>query len=406
MDMDEKESAQKIYSVDEITTCLKNILERNTILQNLLIRGEISNFRHHNKRHMYFTLKDESSIIQCAMFYDSNVKLEFQPKEGMQVVIKGHIEIYRKRGNYQIIAEEMQLAGGGELYLKFIMLKEKLEKEGLFKKEFKKEIPRFPQTIGVVSSMEGAVIHDILETIRRRFPYVKMLIYPSLVQGDEAKYQIVRGIEVLNILKPDLIILARGGGSFEDLWAFNEESVARAIFNSKVPIITGIGHESDFTIADFVADKRAHTPSSAAELSVPNILEIISLVEHIKKRLCRDMTRAVEYFKQTVGNIRNRAIFRKPMIIIREYSQILDEREGALKRAMSLGNEAMKKEIKILEGRLLALNPSAILKRGYTITMKEGKIIKSTKDINKGDIIATLLSDGSLASRIEDKNED
>lgn len=398
-----KKEELKVYSVGEITNYLKNIIEKNTILQNLLVRGEISNFKHHNKKHMYFTLKDENSIIKCAMFYEHNVKLKFQPQEGMQVTIKGHIEVYRKKGVYQIIVEEMQSAGEGELFLKFLKLKEKLEKEGLFKKEHKKNIPKFSQTIGVVASLEGAVIQDVLQTIKRRFPYVNIFIYPSLVQGNEAKYQIVKGIETLNALNIDLIILARGGGSFEDLWAFNEEIVARAIFSSKVPIITGIGHETDFTIADFVADKRAHTPSAAAELAVPDVLEVTASLIHLKKRLCSNMERPLEYFRQNIYSIKNRPVFRRPLIIIEEYIQILDEKDELLKKVMLMGNELLRREVRIIESKLLALDPSAVLKRGYSITMKKDNVISSTKDINKGDVVVSLVSDGSFSSKVEDK---
>src|SRR3989338_11042383 len=258
---------------------------------------------------MYFSLKDEDSIIECTMFYNSNLNLDFKPKECMKVIVGGYIEVYKKKGIYQIIIEKMQLAGKGELYLRFLQLKEKLEKQGLFKEEFKKPIPRFPKAIGVITSLEGAAVRDIIQTIKKRYSHVRLIIYPSFVQGNEAKYTLVKGIETLNQLYIDVIIIARGGGSFEDLWSFNEESVARAIFKSKIPIITGIGHEIDFTIADFVADKRAHTPSAAAELAVPNILEINNILSNFKKLLYKDLRKIRENYTQRIKSIKERSVF-------------------------------------------------------------------------------------------------
>jgi len=356
----ESDSKSKIYSVNEITTHIKNLIEDDKILQNILVLGEISNFRYYNEKHMYFSLKDEDSIIECTMFYNSNLNLDFKPKEGMKVIVGGYIEVYKKKGIYQIIIEKMQLAGKGELYLRFLQLKEKLEKQGLFKEEFKKPIPRFPKAIGVITSLEGAAVRDIIQTIKKRYSHVRLIIYPSFVQGDEAKYTLVKGIETLNQLYIDVIIIARGGGSFEDLWSFNEESVARAIFNSKIPIVTGIGHETDFTIADFVADKRAHTPSAAAELVVPSEQEILNL---------------------------------------------LNEKKDSLKQISYNKIEILKREIKGIKGRLTALNPSAILERGYSITMKENQIISSTKNINAKDMISTIVRDGKIESEVKNKNE-
>src|SRR3989344_3384241 len=286
----------KIYSVDEITTHIKNILEKNNLLQNVRVRGEISNFKLYNNKHIYFDLKDENSIIRCVMFSGSNNQLKFKPEDGAEVIVNGQIDVYKKRGTYGIIVKEMELAGEGTLFKQFLKLKEKLEKEGLFKEEFKKPIPQIPRKIGIVASLEGAAVKDVIKTIKRRFPHVRIIIYPSLVQGNEAKYQIVKGIEVLNQLKPDVILIVRGGGSFEDLWSFNEEIVARAIFKSKIPIITGIGHERDFTIADFVADKRAHTPSAAAEMAVPDIIEIKSILLNLERRLYKDLKKIRESY--------------------------------------------------------------------------------------------------------------
>ncbi len=391
----------KIYSVDEITTQIKNLLEKSKVLQNIQVRGEISNFTHYNSKHMYFDLKDEHSIIRCAMFLNSNNSLKFKPEDGTEVIVNGHIEVYKKRGNYQIIIEGMELAGKGALFKQFLKLKEKLEKEGLFKEEFKKPIPQIPRKIGIVASLQGAAVKDIIKTIKKRFPHVEIIIYPSLVQGDEAKYQIVRGIEVLNQLKPDVIIIARGGGSFEDLWSFNEEIVARAIFKSKIPIITGIGHEIDFTIADFVADKRAHTPSAAAELAVPDIIEIKNILSNYKRLLYKDLKKISENYEQRLNRIKDRAIFRRPAILIEQYTQIIDDEKEHIIRIFINRNEILNKNLEIFREKINALSPKAVLKRGYSITMKGIEIIKSVKTIKPKDVILTVVSDGEIRSKIE-----
>ena len=395
----------KIYSVDEVTTHIKNLIEENKILQNIWVSGEISNFIHHARRHMYLTLKDENSIIKCAMFYGSNIKLKFKPKEGMKVLVRGRIEIYKKKGDYQIIIEEMQLAGEGELYLKFLQLKEKLEKEGLFKEVHKKSILKFPKSIGVITSLEGAAIRDIIKTIKRRYPHVKITIYPSLVQGDRAKETLVRGIRTLNQLYVEVIIIARGGGSFEDLGPFNEEIVAREIFKSKVPIITGVGHETDFTIADFVADKRAHTPSAAAELVVPDKMEVLNNLSNLRDRLCEEVIGVLTYYRQQINLAMSRPIFKRPFSLIEEHKQTLDERTIQIKQVSINKIKILKSELNGLDGKLNALSPYSILDRGYSITTKQEKIISSIKDINSGDVIFTVVKDGKIDSEVKKKNE-
>jgi len=391
----------KIYSVDEISTHIKDLLTKNKVLQDVSIKGEISNFRHYNGKHMYFDLKDEQSIIRCCMFQRSNESLEFNPENGAEVIVKGNIDVYKERGSYQIIVESMELAGKGALHIKFLQLKEKLEKEGLFREEFKKPIPKMPRKIGVVTSLQGAAIKDIIKTIKRRFSHVEIIIYPSLVQGSEAKYSIEKGIQILNDFKVDVIIVSRGGGSIEDLWAFNEENVARAIFRSKIPIISGVGHETDFTIADFVADKRAHTPSAAAEMVVPDEQEIIHILLSLEKRLNRDLIAIKDNYRQRLSYIKEMPVFRKPFVLIVQYAQMLDDKEIQFVRIFSDKNESMKRNILSLKEKLNALNPETILGRGYSITMKGSKIIKSTKDIKKEEVILTTLRDGKIRSRIE-----
>lgn len=395
----------KIYSVDEITTCLKNLIEQDKTLQDIWVEGEISNFRHSNKTHMYFSLKDENSIIGCAMFQGANQNLEFTPEDGMKVIIKGSIDVYKPRGIYQIIVEKMHLTGKGELYIKFLQLKAKLEKEGLFKDEYKKPLPKYPKNIGVITSLEGAVIRDIIKVVKRRYPHIKLTIFPSLVQGNEAKYSIVKGIKILNQFCVDIIIIARGGGSFEDLWPFNEEIVARAVYDSRIPIISAIGHETDVTIIDFVADKRAPTPSAAAGLVVPDEAEIFNNLANLGDKLCRCLTKIIESRKQQIYYLINRPIFKRPLSLIEESKQIIDEKGIQIKQITINKIEILKREIKGFEGKLNALSPYSILNRGYSITIKDGKIVSSIKNINYGDIISTIVKDGEINSKIQNKNE-
>ncbi|MFH1248945.1 MAG: exodeoxyribonuclease VII large subunit [archaeon] len=395
----------KIYSVDEITTHIKNLIERDEALQDISVEGEISNFRHSNKMHMYFSLKDENSIIECAMFQRANQNLEFMPSDGMKVVVRGYLEVYKPRGTYQIIVEEMHLAGRGKLYLEFLKLKEKLEKEGLFKEDHKKPLPKYPKTIGVITSPEGAVIYDIIKVVKRRYPHVKIILFPSPVQGNEAKYRIVEGIKKLNQICVDVIIIARGGGSFEDLCSFNEEIIARAVYDSKIPIISAIGHETDFTIIDFVADKRAPTPSAAAELVVPDEIEVYNNLSNLENKIYRCMIRVIESYKQRIHYISNRLIFKRPFSLIEGYKQTLDERGIQLKQTVVNKIEILKREVNGFEGKLNALSPYSVLKRGYSITQKDGKIVSSIKNISKGDIIYTIVKDGEIKSGIKNKNE-
>jgi len=395
----------KIYSVDEIATYIKSLIEQDKCLQHIWVTGEISNFRCSNKGHIYFSLKDEKSIIDCAMFQRAAQHLVFTPQDGMKVIVEGYVDVYKPRGSYQIIIEEMKLTGQGELYIKYLQLKAKLEKEGLFRNEHKKPIPKYPKTIGIVTSLEGSVIHDIIKVTKRRYPHVKIIIFPSLVQGNEAKHTIVRGIEILNKINVDIIIVARGGGSFEDLWSFNEEIVARATYNSKIPIVSAIGHETDFTIIDFVADKRAPTPSAAAELVVPNEQEILGLFIQLEKRLCKQTSKVIEIKKQRIEYIISRPIFKRPHTLIDEYKQTLDENAIQLKQIVINKIDILKSELKGVDGKLNALSPYATLERGYSITMKEDKIISNIKNINEGNIISTIVKDGRIDSEVKRKNE-
>lgn len=399
------EQGVKIYSVGEITSYIRNLMLNDKTLQDIWIKGEISNFKHHNGKHMYFSLKDEDSIIECAMFQNVNQNLNFMPENGTKVIIRGQIDVYKPRGKYELIVSEIHLEGQGEMYLKFLQLKIRLEKEGLFKEDHKRPIPKYPKVIGIVTSLEGAVIHDITNIIKKRYPHVKIIVYPSFVQGDEAKHMITKGIETLNKLAIDVIVIARGGGSFEELWPFNEEVVARAIYTSKIPIVSAVGHESDFTIADFVADKRASTPSAAAEMIVPNKEDILISFKDMERNLYNRVKDILENRKQIINQIINRPLFKKPYILINESKQKLDEKTTQLKYKFTNKNEILKNQIKSANERLNALSPYSVLNRGYSITMRKDEIVSSIKNINEGDIISTIVKDGEIESKVKNKNE-
>ncbi|MEK6889368.1 MAG: exodeoxyribonuclease VII large subunit [Nanoarchaeota archaeon] len=368
----------KINSVYEITRQIRKTIESNDNLQNIWVRGEISNLKLHNNGCSYFTLKDEKSEIKCVVF---NQEFNFEPKDGIKVVVRGRISVWKSC--YQIVVEEINLEGRGELYFKFLQLKEKLQKEGLFEEKYKKSIPIYPKIIGIITSLEGAVIYDVIKIIKNKYPHIKILIYPSLVQGDEAKNSISRGIELLNSLTLDTIIIARGGGSFEDLFPFNEEIVARAIFNSRIPIISAIGHESDVTIADLTADKRASTPSVAAEISVPSEKDILKFFRDWETSLLIWVKNLMDRNNKLLKELSNRKIFRKPNTILETYDY----------------------KYSVVNNRLNDLSPYSVLNRGYSITMKKGEIISSVRDINGGDLLSTVVKDGTINSKVKNRDE-
>jgi exodeoxyribonuclease VII large subunit len=369
-----------IYKVSQLTSSIKVILEDS--LSNILVEGEISNFRNPSSGHFYFTLKDEKSELKCVSFRSSNEKIKFDIKDGMQVICGGKISVYEKQGAYQLYVSKIEPKGVGALQLAFEQLKEKLFKEGLFDESGKKPIPKLPRKIGIVTSPTGAAIRDMLNILKRRFSSIDIIISPVKVQGEGAREEIARAIEDLNSLGGvDVIIVGRGGGSLEDLWAFNEEIVARAVYNSKVPIISAVGHEIDWLITDFVADLRAPTPSAAAELVVPDKSDLIEALDSIEKRL-KDF----------------------PSGIVREFEQRLDDMERDLGLRFRHYLEIREGDFQLVSGKLEMLSPLGILGRGYSITFKlpAGKIIKDAGSVKKGDLIETRLSTGNIKSRVEE----
>lgn len=394
-----------VLTVSEVTNIIKNLFDTNELLRQVYIRGEISNFKHHVSGHMYFTLKDEKSQIRCVMFKNSNMLLPFMPENGMSVVALGFISIFPKNGEYQLYVEDLQPDGIGALHIAFEKLKTRLEQEGLFAPQRKRPIPLLPKKIGLVTSPTGAAIRDLLTVIKRRFSNVDIIIAPVLVQGKDAADEICSAIFELNNLENlDVIIVGRGGGSIEELWAFNEEKVARAIANSQIPIISAVGHETDYTIADFVADKRAPTPSAAGEIVVPEKRMLKNEIRHISLRLINGVYNYTSERRQKLEYLKRAPVFKRPEAYVVNYRLIIDQ---LLKRLQKDADNYMSKQKSLLNHhitRLEALNPLSILKRGYSICIdaETDKVVKQTEDVEKGDSVVILLSDGSLLCNVED----
>lgn len=355
-----------IYSVKEITRRIKNLFEQDDDLQDVWIRGELSNFTHHSSGHMYFTVKDEASRIRAVMFAGNNRYLRFIPKNGNRVIIRGSITIFERDGQYQLYAREMQPDGIGSLYLAYEQLKEKLTREGLFDPQYKKPLPLYPKTIGVITSPTGAAIRDIITTIRRRYPLGRILLLPVLVQGEQAPFSISQAIDYMNQRKDaDVLIIGRGGGSIEELWAFNEEIVARSIFHSQIPIISAVGHETDFTIADFVADIRAATPTAAAEIAVPHILELREKIDRLQDRMLGAMKQKVRDGRNRLLRAEKSYVFRQPGRQVLQYQQALDRLQDRLKYSMKEQIAAQQNRWKEQHRLLLSVAPDLKLELLY-----------------------------------------
>ena len=397
-----------IYSVSQINSYLEALFSTDDVLQDLWVKGEVSNFYKANSGHLYFTIKDENSQLKTVMFRSRSSKLDFELEDGMEIAVHGYINVYKVRGEYQLYADQIIPEGKGTLYEEFEKLKQKLKDEGLFKEEHKKKIPLIPKKIGIVTSPTGAAIRDMLSVVNRRFKNVSILIIPSLVQGDKAAGQIVDGINYLNTRDDiDLIIVSRGGGSIEDLWPFNEEVVARAIYNSKVPVISGVGHETDFTIADFVADLRAPTPSAAAELAIANREEIENSLDNLTKRLLHNQKARIKNAKDRLNSISSRRIFQKPEELFVDKMQRLDELSQNLKWNMEKTLSKNKEKFNILSSKLDTLSPLKTIKRGYSITYDQDlKPITDINNVNQGQVIKTRVINGQFESEVKKIIED
>ncbi len=399
----------KIYSVTEITKLIKEFLERNELFNNIWIRGEISNFTKHSSEHMYFDLKDENSIVSCVMFRSANQQLKFKPEHGMKVLGFGNINVYMPHGKYQFILTDLLPDGLGALHLAYLQLKEKLSKEGLFALEHKKPIPKYPKVIGVVTSPTGAAIRDIIRVSKRRFPGINILLAPSKVQGEDAVHELITSLDLLHrIGGVDVIILGRGGGSLEDLWAFNEEPLAKAIYNATIPIISAVGHETDYTIADFVADARAPTPSAAAELAVPDKSELIQLIITDIKHIKQNVESLIRNNRLYLQRLLKSPVFLRPKDRINFNRQILDNFTYSLNGNFKNYYNLIKSKLDNSIGKLSALNPSAILNRGYTMTLKlpEESLVSSIKVINKKEKLKLILKDGAVRCEVDEIMKD
>ena len=388
-------------SVSELNSYIKNKIADDEYLNNVLIKGEISNFKNHYTGHMYFTLKDENSLIKCIMFKSYAQKLDFMPKDGMKVFVLGGVSVFERDGIYQIYVKAMQEDGVGILYKKYEELKQRLDEEGYFDESHKQKIPLMPKVIGVLTSQTGSVIRDIINVSTRRNPNVRIRLYPVPVQGEGAAEKIADGIRFMNENNlADVLILARGGGSLEDLWPFNEEIVAHAIYNSKLPIISAVGHETDFSISDFVADLRAPTPSAAAELAVPDIYEIKQKINVYQNRLRMSLVKKVEIMKLRYEKCMNSRVFKEPTRNINDNYLRIDNYIKRLENTIKIRQKEEKTKYIELISKLDALSPLKTLTRGYSIVETDDKIIKSSKQLCTGDKIKLRFSDGQKNAEI------
>lgn len=418
---------RKPLTVTALNKYLKYCFDHDENLQNILIKGEISNYKLHSSGHIYLTLKDETSQINVVMFHKQAQKITIDLEDGMNVIVEGYVSLYVTGGTYQIYATNIVLDGIGELFLRFEKLKEKLFKEGLFSQEHKLPLPKYPQKIAVITSRTGAAIRDIITTIERRYPICEVIVFPTLVQGEYAKDDIIKSLNKANSYKDiDLIILGRGGGSIEDLWPFNEEEVARAIFASKIPIISAVGHETDLTISDYVSDLRAATPTAAAELAVPNKNDLLLMLKQYKERIYQAINNLLKVNKDNLTKIKNSYIFINPNRIYEQNYLILDKLFAIIEKYNPLS--LISKELQKLQNfktkidylyerkyqinynlfvniinKLELVNPLSLLNKGYAIIKKDNLTISSIEDVNLHDIIEVLLKDGIIYGIVKDK---
>ena len=394
---------EKVYSVSNVNKYIKMMFDKDPVLMDIAIKGEITNFKAHYTGHLYFTLKDNSSTIKCVMFKGYAGTNKFNPKDGDSVIITGSISSFERDGVYQVYVKSMSLDGLGDLYLKYEELKLKLKQEGLFNPEYKKRIPFLPNRVGVITSKTGAVIRDIINVSTRRYNNVNLLVYPAAVQGVNTAETVIKGIETFNNMenKVDVIIIARGGGSFEDLFGFNDENLARAIFKSEIPIVSAVGHETDFTICDFVSDLRAPTPSAAAELVYPSKIEILSNINNLKIRLNSSIQNMIDRRKQFVKNISAQRLIKTPQNIIQRYTMIVDSNIKSMENIVKSKQDISVKEYSKYVALLDSYSPLKTLSRGYSVvTSSTSKVIKSTNDVTTGENINIQLEDGKIEAQV------
>ena len=398
--------ADKIYTVNQLNKYLKQRFDSDVILQNIMIKGEISNFKLHSSGHCYFTLKDSLSSIKCVAFRSSAMRFRFCPQNGMKVIAMGYLSIYERDGAYQLYVQNLSPEGIGELTIVFEQLKEKLQQEGLFAQEHKKPLPFYAKRIGVVTAKTGAVIRDICHVSGRRNPLVQILLYSVLVQGENASQEIVAGIEFFNKKCPvDIIIVGRGGGSLEDLWAFNEENVVKAIYNSKIPVISAVGHETDYTLSDLVSDVRAATPSQAAELAVVERDSLLNYIYTMQADLQSKVSKIFGEKKNHLDLMLNNVVFRHSDKLLQSRKQQLDSLQEKLKN--SVQEKFIKKahQIDVLNEKLMTLNPLNVLKRGFSVVKQNDKYVKSVYDLDDKQFFEIKFSDGQVKAKVIEKDD-
>ena len=401
----------KVFSVTQINTYIKRMFQSDYALRRISIKGQVSNCKYHSSGHIYFSLKDETGVLSCVMFAGHRRGLAFRMKDGDRVVVGGAVDVYERDGRYQLYAKEISLEGAGALYERFLALKTELEEMGMFAQEYKQPIPAFIHRLGVVTAPTGAAVQDIRNISLRRDPYLQIILYPALVQGEGAADSIVRGIHMLDQAEVDVIIVGRGGGSIEDLWAFNEEKVARAIFECRTPIISAVGHETDFTIADFVADLRAPTPSAAAELAVADFRQILQNIAGLRDRMQKAMQRMAELGRAQLMQYQMRFQYLNPEAKLRDNRQRLADLDELLRRAMKNRIAEERHMLGIYLERYRGLSPLYKLNQGYSfVSDREGNGIISTKQVHSGDLLEISVTDGVIeaevrSSRKEDWNK-
>lgn len=394
--------ARNVYTVKQVNSYIKNMFTQDFMLNRIYVKGEVSNCKYHTSGHIYFSLKDESGTIACVMFAGQRGGLYFHMREGQQIIVLGSVNVYERTGSYQLYAQEIRLDGEGTLYEKYQMLKQELEEMGMFAPEYKKAIPRYAKRIGVVTAPTGAAVRDIMNISARRNPYVQLLLYPAQVQGEGAKESIVRGIRMLETKNVDVIIVGRGGGSIEDLWAFNDECVARAIFDCQVPVISAVGHETDVTIADYVADLRAPTPSAAAELAVWDYRQLQGYLDECRLRMNRSMTGTIRINRLRLKELDVRLSYLHPRHKLQDQQQRLIELEEELRTLMRDRVKEARHRLAIQIEKLNGLSPVRKLNQGFAyVEEADGGVVKSIRQVEMGDELTVYVTDGLIRTSVK-----
>ena len=396
---------QRVLSVTQLNEYIKMLLEGSPILSNVSVKGEISNFVNHRTGHFYFSLKDEGGVVRAVMFKGSASKLKFVPENGMKVVARGRVSSFVRDGQYQLYCEDMEPDGIGALYIAYEQLKRKLEEEGLFSESRKRPLPKIPTRVGIITSPTGAAVRDMINITARRFPYAELVLYPSLVQGESAAKNLIAGVEYFNkTRRVDVIIIGRGGGSIEDLWAFNDEALARTVAASAIPVISAVGHETDFTICDFASDRRAPTPSAAAELAVPDTAELKRKINNVTARMELLLSKAIEIRRTNLKQASQRRVLQSPGAVIDDKRMALLSLDNRMTAAEKLIVSASRNRFVALTAKLEALNPMSVVTRGYSaVFLDDGALLKSVSQVNTGDKFSLRVSDGEISGVVTEK---